>query len=63
MKAEIEAFQKGLNELVPDELMSIFDENELEVSIFLLFLMWEQTYFSQRLTYNFVYSNSVIFSY
>lgn len=34
MKAEIEAFQKGLNELVPDELMSIFDENELEVSIF-----------------------------
>lgn len=34
MKAEIEAFQKGLNELVPDELMSIFDENELEVSTF-----------------------------
>ncbi|ODN02096.1 Apoptosis-resistant E3 ubiquitin protein ligase 1, partial [Orchesella cincta] len=31
VKMEIEAFQKGLNEIVPDELMSIFDENELEL--------------------------------
>ena len=32
-KAAIGAFLKGLNELIPDELLSIFDENELEVSI------------------------------
>ena len=30
-KEEIEAFLKGLNELIPDNLLSIFDENELEV--------------------------------
>ena len=29
---EIESFLKGLNELIPDNLLSIFDENELEVS-------------------------------
>jgi len=34
VKAEVEAFLKGLNEIVPDELLSIFDENELEVSEF-----------------------------
>ena len=28
---EIDAFLKGLNELIPDNLLSIFDENELEV--------------------------------
>ncbi|XP_077997335.1 apoptosis-resistant E3 ubiquitin protein ligase 1-like [Glandiceps talaboti] len=28
---EIEHFQKGLNELIPDHLLSIFDENELEL--------------------------------
>lgn len=28
---EVEAFLKGLNELIPDNLLSIFDENELEV--------------------------------
>lgn len=33
IKDEIEAFLKGLNELIPDNLLSIFDENELEVSI------------------------------
>lgn len=33
IKDELEAFLKGLNELIPDNLLSIFDENELEVSI------------------------------
>ena len=28
---EMEHFLKGLNELIPDNLLSIFDENELEV--------------------------------
>lgn len=32
VQEEIEAFLKGLNELIPDNLLSIFDENELEVS-------------------------------
>jgi len=31
VKTEVDAFLKGLNEIVPDELLSIFDENELEV--------------------------------
>lgn len=31
VKEEMEAFLKGLNELIPDNLLSIFDENELEV--------------------------------
>ncbi|XP_071486996.1 apoptosis-resistant E3 ubiquitin protein ligase 1-like [Diadema antillarum] len=30
---EIEAFLKGLNDLIPDNLMSMFDENELELLI------------------------------
>lgn len=30
-KVQADAFLKGLNEVVPDELLSIFDENELEV--------------------------------
>lgn len=33
IKSEVEAFLKGLNELIPDNLLSIFDENELEVSM------------------------------
>lgn len=33
IKDELEAFLKGLNELIPDNLLSIFDENELEVSV------------------------------
>lgn len=36
VKDELEAFLKGLNELIPDNLLSIFDENELEVSKFYL---------------------------
>lgn len=32
IKDEIDAFLRGLNELIPDNLLSIFDENELEVS-------------------------------
>lgn len=31
VKDEVEAFMKGLNLLVPDTLLSIFDDNELEV--------------------------------
>ena len=31
VREEIEAFLKGLNELIPDNLLSIFDENELEL--------------------------------
>ncbi|CAH1174172.1 unnamed protein product [Phaedon cochleariae] len=31
VKEETEAFLRGLNELVPDNLLSIFDENELEL--------------------------------
>ncbi|KAK6183620.1 hypothetical protein SNE40_011062 [Patella caerulea] len=31
VKDELEAFLKGLNELIPDNLLSIFDENELEL--------------------------------
>lgn len=38
IKDEIDAFLKGLNELIPDNLLSIFDENELEVSTFVEFL-------------------------
>ena len=34
VKEEIDSFLKGLNELVPDNLLSIFDENELEVLLF-----------------------------
>jgi hypothetical protein len=32
VKDEVEAFLRGLNDLIPDNLLSIFDENELEVS-------------------------------
>ncbi|XP_060532569.1 apoptosis-resistant E3 ubiquitin protein ligase 1 [Cylas formicarius] len=31
IKDELEAFLKGLNELIPDNFLSIFDENELEL--------------------------------
>ncbi|EEB18783.1 ubiquitin-protein ligase, putative [Pediculus humanus corporis] len=31
VKSEVEYFLKGLNELIPDSLLSIFDENELEL--------------------------------
>lgn len=40
VKDQVEAFLRGLNELVPDNLLSIFDENELEV---LLLLKYEAT--------------------
>lgn len=33
VREEMEACLKGLNELIPDNLLSIFDENELEVSL------------------------------
>ncbi|CAG7785471.1 unnamed protein product [Allacma fusca] len=31
VKGEVEAFLKGVNEMVPEELLTIFDENELEL--------------------------------
>lgn len=31
VKDQVDAFIRGLSELVPDNLLSIFDENELEV--------------------------------
>ncbi|XP_039284139.1 apoptosis-resistant E3 ubiquitin protein ligase 1 isoform X3 [Nilaparvata lugens] len=31
LKDEVECFLKGLNDLIPDNLLSIFDENELEL--------------------------------
>lgn len=31
IKEEVECFLRGLNDLIPDNLLSIFDENELEV--------------------------------
>lgn len=31
VRDEVESFLKGLTDLVPDNLLSIFDENELEV--------------------------------
>ena len=31
VREQIDAFLRGLNELIPDNLLSIFDENELEV--------------------------------
>lgn len=33
VKDQVDSFLHGLNELVPDNLLSIFDENELEVHI------------------------------
>lgn len=35
VKDEIEAFLKGLYDIIPDNLLCIFDENELEVSLLL----------------------------
>ena len=32
VKDQVEAFIRGLSQLVPDNLLSIFDENELEVT-------------------------------
>ena len=31
IRSEVEYFLKGLNEFIPDNLLGIFDENELEV--------------------------------
>lgn len=36
VRDEIDSFLKGLNGIIPDNLLSIFDENELEVGIVLL---------------------------
>lgn len=33
VKDEVECFLRGLNELIPDNLLSIFDEYELEVGV------------------------------
>ena len=39
VRDEIDSFLKGLNELIPDNLLSIFDENELEVSKFFILIV------------------------
>lgn len=39
-KPQVDAFLKGLNEVVPDELLSIFDENELEVRSFVALILF-----------------------
>lgn len=33
VREEVDSFLKGLNGIIPDNLLSIFDENELEVNI------------------------------
>jgi len=38
VRTQVDAFLKGLNDVVPDELLSIFDENELEVTIILIYI-------------------------
>ncbi|XP_015774297.1 PREDICTED: apoptosis-resistant E3 ubiquitin protein ligase 1-like, partial [Acropora digitifera] len=43
-KQEIEAFAKGLNEFVPEHLLSVFDEYELEVTEFPGVLISYQTF-------------------
>ena len=35
VKDEVDSFLKGLNGIIPDNLLSIFDENELEVSLYM----------------------------
>lgn len=42
VKDEIDSFLKGLNLIIPDNLLSIFDENELEVLV--LFSVYTQKY-------------------
>lgn len=37
VKEEVDSFLKGLNGIIPDNLLSIFDENELEVSLVFFF--------------------------
>ena len=44
VKSEVEYFLKGLNELIPDSLLSIFDENELEVSKIHFFFLKKYIY-------------------
>lgn len=34
VKEEVDSFLKGLNGIIPDNLLSIFDENELEVGFY-----------------------------
>lgn len=46
IREELDAFLKGLNELIPDNLLSIFDENELEVKNMLIISIKEtKTFF------------------
>lgn len=44
LKDEIEAFLRGLNDLIPDNLLSIFDENELEVKIYIFLICYSVVY-------------------
>ena len=36
VKNEVDAFLTGLNDIIPDNLLCIFDENELEVGEILI---------------------------
>lgn len=43
VKDEVDSFLKGLNAIIPDNLLSIFDENELEASLTFLFFHYKLT--------------------
>ena len=61
VKNEVEAFLKGVNEIVPEELLSIFDENELEV---IFFSIYSKEFHMQLCYANFMtIFKSTIFSY
>lgn len=49
VKDEIDSFLKGLNLIIPDNLLSIFDENELEVLIILSLLLFSFSIFYLKL--------------
>lgn len=53
IKDEVDAFLKGLNDLIPDNLLCIFDENELEVSegLYLAFLLSTHAIFFFGISY------------
>lgn len=50
VKDEIDSFLKGLNFIIPDNLLSIFDENELEV------LVLFSVYIHKNIIYIFIHS-------
>ncbi|XP_075591569.1 apoptosis-resistant E3 ubiquitin protein ligase 1 isoform X3 [Dermatophagoides farinae] len=54
VKDQIEAFLKGLNDLIPDNLLSIFDENEVE-----LLVCGASTYSLSDLRLNYVVTGAI----